>query len=90
MILDAALTFTTACFALALLLNLWRIATAPTFIDRVLAVDTMAVNTAALIILYAARSDAILSFEAAVLIAMTGFVSTLAFCKYLLRGSIIE
>ncbi len=90
MILDAALTFAIACFALALLMNLWRIATAPTFIDRVLAVDTMAVNIAALIILYSARSGSALSFEAAVLIALTGFVSTIAFCKYLLRGNIIE
>ena len=90
MILDHALNFAIGCFALALLLNLIRLATAPNFIDRILTVDTMAVNVAATIILYSARSDAILSFEAALLIAMTGFVSTMAFCKYLLRGSIIE
>ena len=29
-------------------------------------------------------------FEAALLIAMLGFVSTVAFCKYLLRGNVIE
>lgn len=90
MILDYALGFAIACFAIALLLNLIRLFTAQTFVERVLSVDTMAVNVTALIILYAARSDSILSFEAALLIAMTGFVSTMAFCKYLLRGSIIE
>lgn len=90
MILDYALTFAIGCFALALALNLWRIATADNFIDRVLAVDTMSVNVAALIILHGAQSGAIYSFEAAILIAMTGFIGTVAYCKYLLRGSLIE
>lgn len=90
MILDYALTFAIGCFALALLMNLWRLATATDFVDRVLAVDTMAVNVTALIILYGAHSNAFYSFEAAILFAMTGFVSTVAYCKYLLRGSIIE
>jgi multicomponent K+:H+ antiporter subunit F len=90
MILDYALTFAIGCFALALALNLWRLATADNFVDRVLAVDTMAVNITALIILYGAHSQAIYSFEAAILFAMTGFVATVAYCKYLLRGSIIE
>ncbi len=49
MILDYALTFAIGCFALALALNLWRLATADNFVDRVLAVDTMAVNITALI-----------------------------------------
>jgi multicomponent K+:H+ antiporter subunit F len=31
-----------------------------------------------------------LYFEAALLIAMLGFVSTVAVCKFLLRGDIIE
>jgi len=90
MILDLALTFAIGCFALALVLNLWRLATAEDLVDRILVIDTMAVNTTALIILYAAHSGAIFSFEAAILFAMTGFVATVAFCKYLLRGSIIE
>ena len=47
MILDHALTFAIGCFALALLLNLIRFATAPGFADRVLAVDTMTVNVTA-------------------------------------------
>jgi len=29
-------------------------------------------------------------FEAALLFAMVGFVSTVAFCKFLLRGNVIE
>jgi multicomponent K+:H+ antiporter subunit F len=90
MIFDYALTFAIGCFALALLMNAWRLATADNPVDRVLAVDTMAVNITALIILYGAQSGAIHSFEAAMMFAMTGFVATVAYCKFLLRGSLIE
>ena len=88
--LDYALTFAISCFALALLLNLWRLATAPTIPDRILAIDTMVVNVIALIVLYSVMTGRELNFEAAMLFSMTGFVSTVAFCKYLLRRSIIE
>lgn len=90
MILTYALTFAIGAFALALVLNLIRLVTAPTLPDRILAVDTMVVNTIGLIVLYGIQSASGLNFEAAILFAMTGFVSTVAFCKYLLRGSIIE
>lgn len=90
MIISAALTFAFACFALALLLNLIRLATAPTVTDRILAVDTMVVNILALIVLYGVKTASGINFEAAMLLAFTGFVSTIAFAKYLLRGSIIE
>ena len=88
--LDYALSFAISCFALALLLTLWRLATAPTITDRILAVDTMVVNVIALIVLYSLMRGHALNFEAAMLFSMTGFVSTVAFCKYLLRRSIIE
>ena len=85
-----ALNFAFACFALALLLNLWRLVAAPTHTDRILAVDTMVVNAIALIVLYGVKTASGINFEAAMLFAFTGFVSTIAFAKYLLRGSIIE
>jgi multicomponent K+:H+ antiporter subunit F len=90
MIMSLALTFAFACFALALLLNLWRLITAPTITDRILALDTMVVNVIALIVLYGVKTASGINFEAAMLLAFTGFVSTIAFAKYLLRGSIIE
>jgi multicomponent K+:H+ antiporter subunit F len=90
MIMPLALNFAFACFALALLLNLWRLVTAPTITDRILAVDTMVVNVIALIVLYGVKTASGINFEAAMLLAFTGFVSTVAFAKYLLRGSIIE
>lgn len=85
-----ALAFAFSCFALALLLNGLRLATAPTAPDRILAVDTMVTNLIALIVLYGIKTGSGITFEAALLLAMTGFVSTVAFCKFLLRGSIIE
>lgn len=88
--IDYALTFAIGCFSLALLMNLWRLGSAPTLPDRILAVDTMVVNIIALIVLFGVQSGTSLNFEAAMLFAMTGFISTVAFCKYLLRGSIIE
>ncbi len=90
MILSAALSFAIACFALALLLNLLRLLTASNVPDRLLAVDTMVVNVIALIVLYGVKSASDLNFETALLFAMTGFVSTVAFCKFLLRGHVIE
>ena len=90
MILATALTFALAAFALALVLNLVRLATAPTLTDRILAVDTMTVNIIAILVLYGLKTGSALTFEAALLFALTGFISTVAYCKYLLRGSIIE
>lgn len=85
-----ALSFALGCFGLALLMNmilLWR---GPGLPDRVLAVDTMVINMIALIVLYGIRAGSGINFEAAMLLAMTGFVSTVAFSKYMLRGDVIE
>ena len=75
---------------LALLLNLYRLLRGPTLPDRALALDTMHINTIGLIVLYGIASDSKLYFEAAMLIALIGFVSTVAVAKYMLRGDIIE
>jgi len=48
------------------------------------------VNTVALLVLLGIDLDSPIYFEAALLIAMMGFVGTVALCKYLLRGDIIE
>lgn len=90
MMLQFGLTFALACFGLALLMNLWRLATSPTVTDRLLCVDTMSVNVIAIIVLYGVQSGTTLLFQTVIILAMTSFVSTVAFAKYLLRGSIIE
>ncbi|GKW52021.1 MULTISPECIES: K+/H+ antiporter subunit F [Pseudoalteromonas] len=88
--LDTVFLIVFAMIAISLLLNLWRLIVGPSVPDRILALDTMFINTIALIILYGMSMGTDLYFEAALLIAMLGFVSTVAVCKYLLRGDIIE
>ncbi len=75
---------------IALLLNLWALCKGPTLPDRLLALDTMYINSIALLLCYGLYTATQLYFEAALLIAMLGFVSTVAVCKFLLRGDIIE
>ncbi len=79
-----------AMLALALLLNLWRLLRGPDLPDRILALDTMYINTIALIVLFGVYLRLDLFFEMAMLMAVMGFVGTVAAAKYLLRGDIIE
>ena len=81
-----------ALFAIsaAMLLNLYRLAVGPDVLDRVLALDTLVINAIGLVVLAGILLDTTMYFEAALLFAMVGFLSTVAFCKYLLRGNIIE
>jgi len=88
--IEIALSIALVCFGLALLMNLVLLWRGPDLPDRVLAVDTMVINIIALIVLFGISSGNGLNFEAAVLLAMTGFVSTVAFCRYMLRGDVIE
>jgi multicomponent K+:H+ antiporter subunit F len=74
----------------ALFLSLWRLLRGPDKPDRILALDTLYINTIALLVLLGIHLGSALYFEAALLIAMMGFVGTVALCKYLLRGDIIE
>ena len=90
MILPHALTFFLLCIALSLVLNLVRLFTAPTVPDRILTLDTMSVNAVALVVAYGIWAGTGLYLEVAVLFSLTGIVGTVAYCKYLLRGSIIE
>ena len=64
--------------------------TGPDAADRILALDTMVINVIAIILLYGMWLGRAVYFEAALLIAMVGFVSTVAYCRFLLRGDIIE
>ncbi|ETI59333.1 K+/H+ antiporter subunit F [Marinomonas profundimaris] len=88
--LNLTIIIVAVCICIALILNLWRLLQGPSISDRILALDTMYINAIALILLYGIYIKSALYFEAAVLIAMLGFVSTAALCKYLLRGDIIE
>jgi len=90
MILTAALAFSFLCFGVGLLVTLWRIITGPAQADRILALDTMVINVIALVLLHGLWQRTAVFFEAALLIALVGFVSTVAYCRFILRGDIIE
>lgn len=87
--LSIALPVALAMIALAMGLNLWRLASGPSTPDRILALDTLSINTIALVMLIGIGASAYY-FEAALLIAMMGFVGTVALCKFLIGGDIIE
>lgn len=85
-----ALTVALGCIASAVLLNLYRLLRGPTAADRILALDTMVINAIAFIILFGILEETTVYFEAALLLAMVGFVGTVAYTKFLLRGDIVE
>jgi multicomponent K+:H+ antiporter subunit F len=74
----------------AMLLNLWRLLRGPDLPDRIVALDTLYINTIALLMLVGIHLGSAVYFEAALLIAMMGFVGTIALSKYVTRGSVIE
>lgn len=76
--------------SLTMLLCLLRLLRGPDLPDRVLALDTLYINAIALLILFGLLLRSNLYFEVALLIAVMGFVGTVAVAKYLLRGNIIE
>lgn len=85
-----ALYFAFAAVGLSQLLALWRLLIGPGAGDRVLALDTISVNAVALIVLYGIAAGTQMYFEAAMLIAMLGFVSTVAYARFVLRRDVIE
>lgn len=85
-----AVTFAFVCLSLALALNLWRLLKGPTAGDRIVALDTMVINSIALIVVIGIATTDDTYYEAALLLAMVGFVGTVAYCKFLLRGDIVE
>lgn len=88
--LSIAVSLAFGLVAAALALSLWRLLRGPDKPDRILALDTLYVNAIAILVLLGIHLDSSLYFEAALLIALMGFVGTIALSKYLLRGDIIE
>lgn len=76
--------------SLACLLSLIRLLRGPSAPDRILALDTLYVNAIALLILFGIQQHSQVYFEGALLIAVMGFISTMALSKYLLRDNIME
>lgn len=89
-ILSLALDMATGSVALAIVLCAWRLLRGPHAPDRILAVDTLYINAVALVVLLGIRLGTPLLFEAALVIAMLGFASTVGLARYLTRGDVVE
>jgi multicomponent K+:H+ antiporter subunit F len=89
-LIELSLAFAFVCIGLALLLCLLRLVRGPLAADRVLALDTMYVNLVALVILLGLWWGTVLLFEAALIVALLGFASTVALGRYLSRGDVME
>lgn len=89
-VLDIALGIAFIALALGQFLSMVRLVLGPTPGDRILALDTMVINALGLVVLLGVHQGAQIYFEVALLIAMLGFVSTVALARFILRGDIIE
>lgn len=88
--IDAIVPIALAMMAAALLLNVVRLLRGPSAVDRIVALDTMYVNSLAVLVLLGVWRGSPLYFEAGLVIAMLGFVGTIALAKFVLRDRIIE
>ncbi len=88
--LPTALSLATTMLIVALLLSAWRLLRGPGLPDRILALDTLYINSLALLILIGIRFDSAVYFEVAMVISMLGFVGTVVLSKYLSRGDIVR
>ncbi len=88
--LTVALQLAFAMVGVSVALNLWRLVKGPGTPDRILALDTLTINAIALVLMLGIALGTSLYFEAALILAMMGFVGTVALCKFLLGGDIME
>ncbi|MBX5461899.1 MAG: K+/H+ antiporter subunit F [Steroidobacteraceae bacterium] len=88
--LDFAVNFAQLCFALAMTCAAIRLLRGPAAQDRVLALDTFYINGMLTLLMLGIRSSTTVYFDMALLIALFGFVGSIALAKFLLRGEVIE
>ena len=88
--MNLALNIAFALVGAAFVLSFLRLLKGPDATDRILALDTLYINAIAILVLLGIHLASPLYFEAALLIALLGFVGTVALAKFLLRGDIIE
>ena len=89
-VLSAAILVTLACYAVAMAMAVLRLMHGPSAQDRVLALDFLSINGMLVVLVLGIRYASSMYFEAALLMALFGFVATAAMAKFLLRGEVIE
>lgn len=88
--LAAATYFAIGCFAVAMAIALYRLIWGPSAQDRVLALDFIYVNGLLTVMVLGIRYASQMYFEAALLIALFGFLGSTVMATFLLRGEVIE
>ena len=88
--LETVLPIAFALLGLSVFLSFMRLLKGPDLPNRILALDTLYINAIALVVLLGLHLGSALYFEAALLIAVMGFIGTIGLSKYLLRGDIME
>ncbi|MCM3562290.1 MAG: K+/H+ antiporter subunit F [Hydrogenophaga sp.] len=89
-VLNLAIDIGSMAVALSMVLCGWRLLRGPEVTDRILAIDTLYLSAVALVVMLGMRWSTPLLFEAALIIAMLGFASTVALARYLTRGDVVE
>ena len=89
-VLTCGITGAQVLLGLALACSTLRILWGPRAQDRVLGFDSLYLNAMLLVLTFGIRSGSTLYFEAALMMALLGFVTTVALAKFLLRGEVIE
>jgi multicomponent K+:H+ antiporter subunit F len=85
-----AVWFAQGCFVVAMVLAGVRLIFGPAAQDRVIAFDTIYINGMLTLLMLGIRSSSTAYFDMALLIALFGFVGTVALAKFLLRGEVVE
>ena len=88
--LACSVTIAQVLLGFAMACATFRVLWGPRAQDRVLGFDSLYVNTMLFLLVFGVGSGSALYFEAALIIALLGFVSTVALAKFLLRGEVIE
>jgi multicomponent K+:H+ antiporter subunit F len=89
-VLQIALDIGIWAVTLTLLLSGWRLLRGPSLPDRILALDTLYLAVVALVMLLGLRWQTPMLFVAALIVALLGFVATVALARYLSRGDVME
>ena len=88
--LDISIKIALIAIGLSMSLTLYRLIKGPDTPDRILALDTLYVNAVALLIVLGIYDNSSIYFEAALLIALMGFVATVALARYIARGDVMD
>jgi multicomponent K+:H+ antiporter subunit F len=89
-ILSWSLLIAQILLGLAMIIAAFRMVRGPRAQDRIVSLDALYVNAMLLLLVFGIRTQSTLYFEAALVIALLGFVATLALAKFVMRGEVVE